>query len=172
MKNLILSMFIILIFVLNAFPQSGDQTITRKKKIYYQNDKVLTRSQLKTVLANNPASLAAYQKFKTNNRLVNPFLIAGSAVAIAGGIVNLTLHIKQVDDYSNMNLHGNYTWGVPVILAGLAADLVGIAFLIPAKKHLKKSITDYNSSIKTVGYEPVQFNLMVNSNGLGVRMRF
>ena len=52
-------------------------------------------------------------------------------------------------------LHGvnrtDYPNALSVLVIGLALDVAGIAFLIPANIHFNKSINLYNSNVKSVG---------------------
>ena len=169
MKKLILSVFMIMVVMLNAYSQTGDKTITLKKRKYYQNDQVISGSQFKTILANNPASAMEFKKMKTNATIGSVFFGLGT-VACIYAIANPPSEMKG-------SLHGlisdaEMSKHMTPLYIGAGLIVIGTPFIFSSKKHFKKSISDYNSSLKTVSYEPVQFNLLVNSNGLGVRMVF
>lgn len=172
MKNLILSIGLLLTFILSAYSQKADSTITLTKKKFYQNSEIKTAKQVQTILANNPVSAPEYQKYKSNIRIATPLFIGGTVIVLVGTGINLAGSIQEAQDVDNGEMGGTYPNGLPIVLIGAAIDIVAIPFMISANKHFKKSLSDYNSSFKSVSSRPPQFNLMVNANGLGIRMRF
>jgi hypothetical protein len=172
MKNLILSLGMFMIFILNAYPQKADSAITIERRQFHQNGKIRTFPQVKMSLANNQASASEYQKYKVNNTIAIPFVIVGSVGIIAGAAITLVSSVKQSQDVNNGELNGTYSSGLGIVLIGAAFDIVALPFLFSANKHFKQSINNYNSSLKSTQSEPVQFNLMVRGNGLGIRMVF
>ena len=172
MKNLILTISISL-FIVNVYSQDVDSTITINKKKYYQLDQKLTAKQLNAILANNPASASEYQIWKKKSNIGLGFFGVGTGLACAGGVISFLGTIQQNQDINNGIIKSDYPSGLGLVVAGLGCAIVGAAIIIPArKKHLNQSINQYNSSLNKVGSRPVSFDLMVNSNGLGVRMRF
>jgi hypothetical protein len=172
MKKLTLLFGILMIFVLSAYSQSEDKTITLKKKNYYQSGQKLNGKQLKTILSTNPASSSEYEKYRVNNSVGTPLLIGGSICALAGGAIALSSSIKESNDINNGELSGDYPTGIGLAALGLGLVLVAVPFMLPANKHFKKSVDLYNSNLKTTGYYQVRFNLMVKGNGLGIRVQF
>ncbi len=162
----------IFVFLFSSFAQSGDKTITIQKKRFYQNGQVLTPAQVNKLLSESPASSAEYKLYKSKMAIASPILIVGGIGTLAGAAISLASALKEAGDVSSGKTSVTQYNGVPIMIAGVAVTLLSLPFAIPANKHLKKSISNYNSASKTTGYEPVQFNLMVNSKGIGVRMRF
>jgi hypothetical protein len=172
MKNLILTLGIIFAFVLTSYSQTADSTIKIEKKKYYQNGETKTPKQVETILANNPASSPEYQKYKKNARIAVPLLVTGTAILLTGTVINLVGSVQESQDVANGEIGGTYPNGLPIILVGAGVGIIAIPLVISANKHFKQSLSDYNSSFKSVSSRPLQFNLMVNSNGLGIRMQF
>lgn len=172
MKNLILSFGLSIVFLMNAYSQKGDSTITIEKRKFYQNDEKLTLHKVKKILEKKPVCVPELQKYKVNAAVGNTCLIVGDVLVLVGVIEMLSSTSQEVNNPYGTSQSSSSTNGVGIMLTGLAFDIVSIPFLISAKHHLKKTVGLYNSSFKNVGLNPVQFNLMVNHNGLGIRMNF
>lgn len=172
MKTFFLSLSLIMTFMITAYSQSADSTLTLKKKQFYQNGQVKTYPQLKAILENNPASAPEYQKSKANSRIGTPIMAVGTIACLAGAAIGLSSSMKQSNDINNGNINGTYATGLPLVVVGAAAVFISLPFIISSNKHFKQSINDYNSSFKSTSYRPVQLNLMVNSSGVGINMRF
>ena len=57
-------------------------------------------------------------------------------------------------------------------IIGMGICTVGFVFISAAAVHYIDSITIYNAKHKSTGYIPVQYDLMVSADGVGVSMRF
>jgi hypothetical protein len=172
MKNLILSLGLLIAFCLNAHSQAGDSQITIQKKRFYQNGQEIKFAAVKPQLAANPASAAEYKKYKTNSGIAIPFLAVGTVGVLAGPIINFAATAKQADEVNNGETSTTKVNALPIILAGAAVGLVGVTFTLVGNSHLKKSLNNFNESKKGAGLRPTQFDMMVNSDGVGVRMKF
>jgi hypothetical protein len=173
MKNPILTIVIVLVLVMNSYSQGKDSTITRitfQDGKYYQGGQIKTRSEIKTILANNSASAPEYHKFKTNNTIGFITLAGGGLIAGTGGIIFL---FSATEEFVN-GINGekiNNPHGLVLLLAGTACTLTGVAVIV-VNPHFKRAIDLYNSNVKSAESKPVQFSLGFNSNGLGMRMTF
>ncbi len=156
----------------NTYSQTVDSTISIKKRKFYQNGQKLKPTELNRILSTNTFSAHEYQLYKKNSSISLPFLLAGSILVCAGSVVSFSSALKETNDINSGQLPGKYPSGLGLILVGGACVIVSLPFAIPAKKHLNKSIDLYNSSIKDVGSARIEFNLNVNSRGVGVIMRF
>jgi len=173
MKNLILLTGLVMILMTSAYSQTNDKTITLQKKKYYQNGQKLTSKEMKTILTGNPASAEEFQMYKKNVTIGGTLVIAGSACLLAGSVISLASSIQQTKDINNGDLSGeSSTSGLGLVLVGCIVDLVSIPFLIPAYKHYKNAINNYNSSLQKTSYRPVQLKMRVASNRIGVRINF
>jgi len=172
MKNLFLSIGILVFFILNSYSQTADSTISLDKKKYIQNGEVKTVKQVQTILANNPASAPEFQEYKSKSRIATPMLIAGTAIVLTGAVVNLVGTAQEAQDVNNGEVEGSYVNGLPIVLVGAAVGIIAIPFVVSANKHFKKSLSDYNSSFKNMSSRPAQFNLIVSGMGVGLRMQF
>lgn len=171
MKTLILTI-IVSLFVISAYSQEVDSPIVKKGMKYSQNDQKLTKDQLYTALANNPASTESFQSWRKKEKLGLPFTYTGLGLALVGAGVNLSGTMKQKNDLDN-GIYSEYPSGMGFILAGLAVEIVGAVIIIPARrKHLVTAVNQYNSSLNNSGLRPISLELMANSYGLGVRVRF
>jgi len=165
MKNLILLTGIFLVFIMNAYSQVGDSTIKFQRGKYYQNNKIIKYHELETILAYNSTSASELQKYNADIIISIPFVIVGAYYIITGTLNRkrelnvITFQEKSIFDYKKL-------------LIGAACEVGGLSFALVANKHLKKSVSLYNSSLKDVGYKQVQANFMVNSNGLGISVVF
>jgi hypothetical protein len=99
------------VVMMNAFSQAVDQTITIQKRKFHQNRQIKTFPEVKSLLGNNPASAQEFKKYKTNNHVGSPLIIAGSTVMLIGAAVNLSSSIKEADDVNKGELKGDYPKG-------------------------------------------------------------
>jgi len=172
MKNFILLTGLVMIFMTNAYSQTGDQTITLQKKKYYQNGQKLTSKEMKTILAGNPASAEEYHMYKKNMNVVAPLAITGTACILVGTVLNLASTVKDANNADTGEMTESSPSGLGLILIGCAAALVTIPFAIPATKHFKNAINNYNTSLQKTGCRPVQLKMLVGSNRVGLRVNF
>ena len=110
--------------------------------------------------------------FRKNNTIASPFLVAGSVFVFAGGLTSLSSTLKQADALNEGQILSSSTSGLGLALLGLTCVVVSVPFSISAKKHLNKSIDNYNSSIVNAGRNPVEIELMVHAQGLGLQIKF
>jgi len=172
MKAFILSVSMILFILTDLCSQTPGGPITLEKKIYTQNGVALSSKQLKSVLSSNPASLPEFQKYKSNMNVATPLMIGGSACLLVGAAINLASSVKEANDINNGKLGNSYPSGLGLIIIGAVADLASLPLLLPARKHLTNSISEYNTSLKSTGKTPVQVEMVMHTTGLGVRVTF
>jgi hypothetical protein len=151
--------------------QSG--AIVIKKKHVYQNDRELSRMELKSLLLSIPESAIQYNKAKSNATIALVPMTIGSVLALYGSIVSLSSSIDDANSISNGNMQttdpSKYT---TPILAGCGLVLIGIPFIIASNSQIKKSISIYNSKI-TTGYNSTRkLELDLTSNGVGLVYKF
>ena len=143
--------FGLLFFVVSTYSQDLNSPISVvKKKQFYQNDVRLTGQELRYILTTNPASVSSFQIYKRQTNIAMGFTLAGSGLLVVGV------------------LYGN----LPILLGALGSSVVGLAIVLPARKHLDNAINMHNTSLDQSGRRNVSFELMANSSGFGVRMRF
>lgn len=182
MKNLILSMSIILVMILNSYSQTIDSILVKTGRNYTLDQKKLSRSQLKTIYTSYPESLKEYKSGKIYRTSGNILTWGGLAYVVVSSQI---VRIDRENDYTDwFNYHSQN--GIPgkfdeskypkqlFINAGIGAglSLVGLLCLFSAPNHYSKAVNLYNDRHKKLSLSPVQFNLMVRSNGLGIRMSF
>jgi len=147
-----------------------------------QNDNSIPRSKLKKLFKTCPQALSEFNKSKTLD-------IAG-AVVIAGGCTYLALSLKTVakkrtDDYnswwndnlgiSNPAAFDSHKWVVKkrtTAIIGMGITTVGLVIMGAAANHYSNSIIIYNAKHSGVSYIPVQYDLTLSSDGVGIGMRF
>jgi hypothetical protein len=167
MKDSILSLIIFMVLMMNAHSQTAEDTIIIQKygigvRKYYQKGQIKTFPEIKSFLANNPASAPELYKYKVDNAITLSCCISGSfcMIVVLGKMISF-----------------QYIWGneseiLKFLIVGAALDITALSFGIAANKHIKKSVSRYNSSLKNVGLNSLQINLMINSNRIGIRMLF
>lgn len=161
-----------MILATSAYSQTDDKTITLQKKNYSQSGKKLSSKELKTILSGNTASQEEYYMYKKNMNVAVPLVITGTACVLIGTALSLSSSVKQANDLNNGEITESSMKGVGLILIGCVADLIAIPFIIPANKHFKKAINNYNTSLPKTGFRPVQVNMIFASNRVGFRVNF
>jgi hypothetical protein len=170
MKNPILTIVMFLVFILNTYSQAEDKTITSKEGKYNMDGQVKTRSEIKYILANNPASALEFHKYRVTNQAGVTTLVVGAVMGCAGFItMAFSMGEEVINGISGEEMEDPK--GAGIALAGTGLMIVGAAILI-SNPHFKRSINLYNSSVISIGSRSVKINLTVNPNGLGMRMTF
>lgn len=173
MKKVVLSIILILAIMAGSQAQNNDSTISMMGKKIYQNGQTISKGKLKSILLSNPASSKEYKNYQVNKGIGTPLVYIGLVGVLGGAIMHLGSSVDQANAVNNGDIDAkkDYT-GAYIMLAGLGLELISIPFLVSANKQFKKSLFNYNSSLGKTSAVPVQFNLMVNANGMGVRMQF
>jgi hypothetical protein len=91
---------------------------------------------------------------------------------LVGSGITVVSTMQQAKDTSNDEVKDSYPSGLGIIVISGAVATVGLTFIIAANHHKNKALRLYNSSLKNLGYKPVQLNLIVNTSGFGIRMGF
>lgn len=172
MKAICILACMILFIHSDLVSQTPGGPITLNKKKYYMNGQVLKTKELKSILGANPASLPAFKKYKSNINVGAPLMVAGSACILVGATINLASAIKEANDINNGQMGNSYPSGLGIILVGAACELASLPFLFPARKHLLKSIEDYNTSLNATGKIPYQLEMVLHPASIGVRVSF
>lgn len=167
-----ISIILMSLVLLNVYSQDSLNTITIEKRKYYQNEERLTNKQLYSILSENPASSENVQMARTNSIIGSSFVISGTVCLLAGSITFLNATIKENNDVQNGNAPGEYNQGWGWLGAAAGLIIVSIPFNVKARKLLNSSVEQHNSSITSTGQKSVEFELMTNSYGIGIRMRF
>lgn len=173
MKKVLLSVILMMAIMAGLQAQNNDSTISMMGKKIYQNGQTLSNARLKSILLSNPASVKDYKSYQVNKNIGTPLVYIGLAGVLGGAILHLSSTVDQADAVNNGDIDAkkDYT-GAYLLIGGLGLELISIPFLVSANKKFKKSLFNYNSSFGKTSAIPVQFNMMVNANGLGVRMQF
>jgi hypothetical protein len=163
---------LLIAFFINSNAQSADSTISKQKNKYYQFGQRIQSRKLNSVLENNSSSALELNKYKINSSLGIASCVVGSATVLAGAVVFLASNIQRSNSGRTSSINNTYYTGFGMIVGGLVLDLVGAFAINSAKKHLEKSISNYNSRFKRTGMNPVKFNFSTNENGVGILMKF
>jgi len=128
---------------------------------------------LSKFLTNNAASSAEYNKWMTGNYIGTGFVLVGSITGATAAIIDLSATIQQTKDLENGIYTDDPGTSLGLYVGALACSITGIVIVLRSnKKHMSKSIELYNSSFSEAMKRPIKFEMMVNSNELGVRMTF
>ena len=84
MKSPILTSVVLLIFIINAFSQVEDKTITKIHGKYFLEGQLKTRNEIKIILANSPSSADELHKYIVTKKVGGITLAGGSLIAVAG----------------------------------------------------------------------------------------
>jgi len=115
---------------------------------FYQNSQTKTIQELKSILAYNPASEEEIKIYKTKTTVRDLFCTLGSLTVLVGATMSLSNTLSQVSAMNKGNYSTKSTSYLGVEIGGLALATIGMIAGIGSKKHLRKSIEQYNASIK------------------------
>jgi hypothetical protein len=174
MKSMILSAVLSTLFALNLSGQNQGPIIMGKegkKTTYQQNGKYLNHKELAAILKTNPESVKEYNKNAALSSTGVVFLITGFFSSCAGVVYSGLSLIAHYDD--NKDKASKYLTNSEItLLSGLGLMTIGIAFGGTSQSHFKKSINNYNGSLKTGRIENSQIYIGLSGSGIGIRLRF
>jgi uncharacterized protein len=142
-----------------------------KYQTYQQNGRYFTHKQLSTILKANPGSVKEYNKSEALSKTGVVFLLTG-VVSSGTGIVYSGLSLIAHMAGNNDNASRYFSNSKITLLSGLGLMTVGFAFGGSSVHHLKKSINNYNDSLKTVRVENSQVFFGMTGSGIGIRLKF
>jgi hypothetical protein len=171
MKNSIVTIVLIVGFILNVYSQEQNDSIKYHSGKYTLNGQLKTKSEIKLLLAQNPASASEFQKYKSTKALGWTTFASGYVLAGIGMVIFISSSVEETSNVLYQQDAELPHGGGGFIIAGSVATLTGLVILA-SNPHFKRSINLYNSSVKSVGLKPVKINLTVNPNSLGLRMTF
>jgi hypothetical protein len=172
MKKMILFIGFIVSIAQSGYTQSSDSIISIQKRRYLQNDKIMKRNELKSVLLHCQASMPDFKKAKSSSTIGSVFMGTGAVCILAGAGINFAGSVQEANDLDNGEVKDSYPNGLGLILVGAAIELASIPFLVSSGKHLKKSVSNYNLFINKADSRPVRLNLVYTRNGPGLRLIF
>jgi hypothetical protein len=171
MKTMILSAVLSALLTLNLIGQNQGSIIMGKDHNYQQNGKYLNHKELAAILKANPESVKEYNKSATLSSTAIVFLLTGISSCSAGVVYSGLSLIAHRDD--NKDTASKYLTNSEItLLSGLGLMTIGIAFAGTSGSHLKKSIDNYNGSLKTGRIENSQIYIGLTGSGIGIRLRF
>lgn len=170
MHKLATYFFFATFFLLHFFvkSQNNSDTISMIKKdgrfLYYKNDVVLSKEQLKNLLIENN-TIAFYLMEQSNNRRVTS-CIFGFAGGVSLGYSFVYL-LDRLQNKKNMNPKLFY----PFLGAGLGLIVIGIDFGISANNKAREAIAAYNRS-KRQKNNSTSLNLGFSPGGVLLKLDF
>jgi hypothetical protein len=174
MKSIILTAVLSGMIAMNVTAQNQLPIIIGKKGIeitFQQNGKYLTHRELAEVLKSNAESIKEYKKSATLYKPARVFWLAGlyssSAGVVCSGLSLIAYIRKHNDDAIKYRNYAGIT-----LLSGLGLITLGITLDIPSVSHLKKSVNNYNNTLKTGRIENGIIYFGFTGEGVGVRLRF
>ena len=175
MKKLIfLTVIIAFVCSFSGLSQTSNQIVLNKKR-YYQGDKKLTNKELKSILLSDPESAVEYKIAQKNSTIGAVPAIAGTVLVLYGTGVMLKQSIDESNAISNGELYyqSDQSKFMTPILIGCVLGLSSIPFALASNKHLKKSVTIYNSKKSLTGYrDEMKLDFGFTQNGVGVTYHF
>lgn len=127
-----------------------------------QEDIPLSNEQIREVLKSQKYALEDFNKGIRNRKLGNIFLGGGIGLFVGNGVANI------------MNANNNKTSKNPTLLfyVGGAVAITGIIIKISGKDQIKESIWHYNQRNGFTAKTDFEFNIAVNSDGVGLQVNF
>jgi hypothetical protein len=172
MKKIILLSIIWLVCVQAIFSQTNGPISIVKKKVY-QNDTLLTRAELYSILKSEPASKETAEKAESSATTGTVLAGIGSGAALIYGVLIFSSSVKDANNVSNGNLNttdpSKYS-SLFYIAVGTVA--LSIPFLITSNKQLKKSVSLYNSKNATGFRQEQNINFRLSPAGFRLTYNF
>jgi hypothetical protein len=174
MKSLFISVLIVTFFTIALHAQGKGSIIIGKegkRTTYQQNGKFLNHKELDEILKINPASVKEYKKNASLVTTSTVFLLTGFASTCASvGLAGLSVIASINDNHSQSSQY--LTDAGITLLSGICLMTIGVAFGVNSDYHKKKSVDDYNNSLKTGRIEKASVFVGFTGKGVGVKVRF
>lgn len=165
MKSAKLQFFFILfnLVVFNTRAQEITAFPTMWGMEYYQDDKEITRQEVKSIFSKNEEVYAHWKKANTKG------VVAG--IALVGEFVGVFWATSELlNDDPNLTKRDKAKNAIGPLAGGLAGAIVGVIYLNSANKSRKRAILSYNKQFdKTTTFRLVPVG---NANGLGLALRW
>jgi hypothetical protein len=172
MKKILALSLILFVSFQVALSQSNGQIRIAKKKIY-QNDTLLTRAELYSILKSEPASKETAEQAEASATAGSIFAGVGSAAALIYGVLILSSSAKDANNVSNGNLNATdpskYN---SLFYVAIGAAAVSLPFIISSNKQLKKSVSLYNSKNATGFRQEQNINFRLSPAGFRLTYNF
>ncbi len=182
MKKLAFLLLLILFFAMNVLSQSGESVLVKTGRNYTLNNQKISKSKLTEIYSTYPEALEEYKLGKTYKTSGNVLAFGGLSYVLVSSQV---VRIQRENDYTDwFNYHSsNHIAGtfddskyadklVVNAVIGVGISAIGAVCLIAAPGHFNKAVKLYNTKNGNLGSIPVQLNLLLGSNGIGVKMSF
>ena len=159
------------LLTLNLTGQNQGSIIIGKGHNYQQNGKYLDHKELAAILRTNPESVKEYNKNAALSSTGIVFILTG-IFSVSTGVVYSGLSLIAHQDNNKDKASKYLTNSEITLLSGLGLMAVGIVFGTTSGSHLKKSINNYNGSLKTGRIENSQIYIGLSGSSIGIRLRF
>lgn len=159
MKKVLLIIFILSAFKTNIIAQSDSIEIVKTVfgMQYYKDNKQISKSNVISMLKSNPKSLELYDKGVMNCTFGN---ISG---LIGGFFVGYQLGASTSNNKSK---------SIAPLVVGIGLFVVSLPLSVHGTKQKASAINLYNSSLKYNSKQKVSYNLLFNSKGVGLLVKF
>jgi hypothetical protein len=174
MKSMILSAVLSAMIALNLSAQNQLPNFIvydGHKSTYQQNGKYLTQEELAEVLKSNMESVKEYNKREALSKTGAAFFILGF-LSSSGAVLSTTSALKAHIDGNNDKASKIINGAEIALWGGLGLITISAVIGGTSKSHLRKSINNYNNSLKTGKIENGKIYFGFSGNGIGVRLRF
>ena len=174
MKSMIISSVLSAMLILNLAGQNqGPITMGKQGRAltFQQNGKYLTFKELGDVLKSNTESLRAYKKTETLDKTGGMFLMTGIISSSAGVVYSGLSLIARLDNNNDKAYKYLSNAGI-IFLSGLGLIIMGNTILDRKEEHMRKTINNYNNTLKTGRTENVIIYIGFMGEGVGARLRF
>ena len=153
------SKLLIVAFILFSLCSFSQQLTYKKGRVYDDNDKKLSNTEVKNLLASQPKLL---QEYKAGNTKAG---VGGFLLGFGGGLIIADLISGGTQDV---------VYPTALTYVGLASAIISIPVLIGHSKKTKSAIDGYNESLATkkVGFTFEKINIINNSTGIGMQITF
>jgi hypothetical protein len=150
----------------NLIIDEGHKTTT-----YQQNGKYLTKKELAEILKSNAESVKQYNKSVTLSNIGGVFTAIGISFCI-GGVIATTSSLKAHLDGNNDKASKIMTNAEIGLWSGLGFIIIGTTLGATSVTLKKKSINNYNNTLKSGRIENGTIYFGFTGEGVGIRLRF
>jgi len=141
------------------------------KKVYIE-DRLLSKDEVYRLLGTVPSGIEQYKKGTKMQNAGSLLYVGGGIIGLGGVALGLYGDFKMIKEPKYENI---YVTGIIIAIVGELMLDGGVIFKMVGAAKVRRSINNYNDSIKSFGYKPgvLYYELgMLNNGNVGIKVSF
>jgi len=164
--------FLFISFFTNAQQKiNNDLIIKLKGKNYQYQDKSYPKDQVYKILVQDPAATKIYNEYVSRKKTATTFWYVSGGLAVA----SILFAAQGANEKQRPQIARAFGSSLICGVGSLVSIGIGAISLSSGNKNFNKSINSFNNNVKereSLGSTPIQLNLHLSENGIGLVLNF